>query len=99
MTTHAVVNPATEEVVTEVELLDEAETDAAIQRSRTAFASWRTIAPGDRARLLRRFAELVDRDRESLAELEVLNSGHTIANARWEAGNVRDLLVLFPRPP
>ena len=39
------------------------------------------MAPADRGRLLRRFAEAVDADREELAQLEVRNSGHTIGNA------------------
>ncbi|MFJ9597252.1 aldehyde dehydrogenase family protein [Streptomyces virginiae] len=49
-------------------------------------------APADRARLLRRFAAVVDGHIEELARLEVREAGHTIGNARWEAGNVRDLL-------
>ena len=61
--------------------------------------SWRQVSPGDRARLLRRFAEAVDADREHLAELEVLNSGHTISNARWEAGNVRDVIAYYSGAP
>jgi acyl-CoA reductase-like NAD-dependent aldehyde dehydrogenase len=98
-TTYDVVNPATEEVVTTVDLHDEASTDEAIARSRAAFASWREIAPGDRARLLRRFAEVVDVNRESLAQLEVTNSGHTITNARWEAGNARDVIAYYSGAP
>ena len=50
------------------------------------------LAPADRARLLRRFAAVVDEHIEELARLEVREAGHTIGNARWEAGNVRDLL-------
>ncbi|MFG3614611.1 aldehyde dehydrogenase family protein [Nocardia sp. NPDC047654] len=92
MTTAQVVNPATEQVVTTVELAGEAETDAAIARAQHAATAWREVAPGDRARLLRRFAEVVESDLEHLAGLEVVNSGHTIGNARWEAGNVRDVL-------
>ncbi|KIA59945.1 aldehyde dehydrogenase family protein [Nocardia vulneris] len=92
MTTAQVVNPATEQVVTTVELVGAAETDAAIDRAQRAAVSWREVAPGDRARLLRRFAEAVDANLEQLAQLEVANSGHTIGNARWEAGNVRDVL-------
>jgi acyl-CoA reductase-like NAD-dependent aldehyde dehydrogenase len=57
------------------------------------------VAPADRARLLRRFAEAVDANREDLAQLEVLNSGHTIGNARWEAGNVRDVLNYYSAAP
>src|SRR3954462_12586798 len=75
------------------------ETDAAIARARGAFAQWRAVAPGDRARLLRRFAEAVDADREHLARLEVENSGHTIGNARWEAGNARDVIAYYSAAP
>ena len=96
---HNVINPATEEVVGSVELFDTEQTDEAIARSRKAFASWRAVAPGDRARLLRRFAEAVDADREHLAQLEVANSGHTIGNARWEAGNARDVIAYYSGAP
>ncbi len=94
-----VINPATEQVVTTVESLDVEETDAAIARSRKAFPAWRAVAPGDRARMLRRFAETVDADREHLAQLEVANSGHTITNARWEAGNARDVVAYYSAAP
>ena len=57
------------------------------------------MAPGDRARLLRRFADAVDGDIEQLAQLEVTNSGHTISNARWEAGNVRDVIAYYSGAP
>jgi acyl-CoA reductase-like NAD-dependent aldehyde dehydrogenase len=49
--------------------------------------------------MLRRFAALVDGDLEHLAQLEVANSGHTIGNARWEAGNVRDVLNYYAAAP
>jgi acyl-CoA reductase-like NAD-dependent aldehyde dehydrogenase len=94
-----VINPATEQVVTTVESLDVEETDAAIARSCKAFPGWRAVAPGDRARLMRRFAEAVDADREHLAQLEVANSGHTITNARWEACNVRDVIAYYSAAP
>jgi len=97
--TYDVINPATEQVVATIGQLDEAATDAAIARSRAAFASWRDVAPGERARLLRRFADAVDADLENLAQLEVANSGHTIASARWEAGNVRDVIAYYSGAP
>ena len=61
--------------------------------------AWRRVAPGDRARLLRRFAAAVDEHIDELAGLEVRNSGHTIGNARWEAGNVRDVLDYYAGAP
>ncbi len=94
-----VVNPATEQFVTTVPLADADATDAAVARARRAFESWREVAPADRGRLLRRFAEQVDAQVEELAQLEVRNSGHTIGNARWEAGNVRDVLTYYSAAP
>ncbi len=97
--THQVVNPADEAVVTEVTLAGLEEADAAIAAAEQAGPSWRAVAPADRGRLLRRFAEVVDDHLEELARLEVVNAGHTIGNARWEAGNVRDVLSYFSAAP
>ncbi|MGV9804328.1 aldehyde dehydrogenase family protein [Micromonospora chersina] len=94
-----VINPATGEPLREVPATSLDETDAAIERAAAAFETWRAVAPGDRARLLRRFAAVVDAHREELALLEVRNSGHTIGNARWEAGNVRDVLDYYAGAP
>ena len=96
---HDVISPVSEEVVASVPSLSLEETDAAIARSRRAFETWRHVAPGDRARILRRFSVLVDEHNEELARLEVRNAGHTIGNARWEAGNVRDVLAYYAGAP
>jgi acyl-CoA reductase-like NAD-dependent aldehyde dehydrogenase len=93
------INPVTAEGFTEVPSATEAETDAAIEGASDAFQSWRALAPGDRARLLRAFAAVVDAHIEELAQLEVTNAGHTIGNARWEAGNVRDCLAYYSAAP
>ncbi|MFE7956289.1 aldehyde dehydrogenase family protein [Streptomyces sp. NPDC057413] len=87
-----VLNPATEEVVATVPAATAADVDAAVVRAAQAQAKWAAFPPGDRARLLRRFARVVDEHLEELALLEVREAGHTLGNARWEAGNVRDLL-------
>ncbi|MFE6529563.1 aldehyde dehydrogenase family protein [Streptomyces rochei] len=87
-----VLNPATEEVVATVPAASAADVDAAVARAARAQTAWAALAPGDRARLLRRFAAAVDDHLEELARLEVTEAGHTLGNARWEAGNVRDLL-------
>ncbi|MEO3871923.1 aldehyde dehydrogenase family protein [Nonomuraea sp. B12E4] len=94
-----IVNPATEDVVADVELADAAEVDRAVERARKAYAAWRAVAPGDRARLLRRFADLVGEHGEELAGLELANAGHPIGSARWEAGTVRDVLHFYAGAP
>jgi acyl-CoA reductase-like NAD-dependent aldehyde dehydrogenase len=96
---HVVIDPATEEQVATVALTTAEETDEAIRAAHTAYGTWRHVAPADRGRLLRRFAAAVDGAREELAALEVRNSGHTISNARWEAGNVRDVLDYYAAAP
>src|SRR3954454_13723003 len=98
-TTYTVVNPATEEPVIEVPLASVEETDELIERAHAAFPAWRDVAPGERARLLRTFATVVDQHVDELAETEVRNAGHTLANARWEAGNVRDVLNYYSAAP
>jgi acyl-CoA reductase-like NAD-dependent aldehyde dehydrogenase len=98
-TQHDVINPATEEPVASVAATSAAETDEAIAAAVSAFDSWRKVAPGDRARLLRRFAVSVDGALDELADLEVRNSGHPVASARWEAGNVRDVLNYYSAAP
>ncbi|MEU4713220.1 aldehyde dehydrogenase family protein [Micromonospora purpureochromogenes] len=92
-------NPATGEILRKVPASSPAEVDAAIERAARAYERWRGVAPGDRARLLRRFAAVVDAHLEELARLEVHNAGHTIGNARWEAGNVRDVLDYYAGAP
>ncbi|THC50799.1 aldehyde dehydrogenase family protein [Streptomyces sp. A1499] len=87
-----VLNPATEEVVATVPAATAQDVDAAVARAARAQERWAAAAPADRARLLRRFAARVDDHLEELARLEVREAGHLIGNARWEAGNVRDLL-------
>ncbi|MCZ3386764.1 MAG: aldehyde dehydrogenase family protein [Actinomycetia bacterium] len=96
---HDVLNPVTETVIATVPSLSVDETDHAIARGLKAFQTWRAVAPGDRARLLRRFSVVVDNHIEELAQLEVANAGHTIGNARWEAGNVRDVLAYYSGAP
>ena len=96
---HEVINPATAETIATVQLADVGATDAAVAAAKKAWPAWRAVAPADRARLLRRFAAVVDAHIEELAALEVRNAGHPISSARWEAGNVRDLLDYYAAAP
>ncbi len=98
-TTHDVIDPATEEVVTTVDLAGLEETDAAVARAVEVGPAWRAVSPADRGMLLRRFADVVEDHAEELARLEVRNAGHTIGNARWEAGNVVNVLRYYSAAP
>ncbi len=96
---HDVINPATERVIATVPSTDPEGADEAIARAHEAGPAWRSVAPGDRANLLRAFSDVVRGHVEELADLEVANSGHTIANARWEANNVANVLAYYAGAP
>ena len=91
----AIVNPATEETIAEVEAAGADETDAAVARAMDAFRGWRAVAPADRARLLRRLATLVEEHGEELARLESRNVGKPIAGARGEVGMVAQVFHYY----
>ncbi len=99
MSEFTVLNPATEEPVRTVTQASAEDTDAAIEAAAAAQVTWRDVAPGDRAKLLRSFAAVVDAHVEELAALEVAGSGHPIGQSRWEAGHVRDVLLYYAATP
>jgi betaine-aldehyde dehydrogenase len=86
--TFAVLNPATEETIAELEEAGVEETDAAVARAKEAFPAWRAVSPADRARLLRRLAMLVEEHSEELAAIESRNVGKPIGGARAEVAMV-----------
>lgn len=99
MSTSTVINPATEDVVGDVELLDVDAVDDAVARAVVAQRRWARLAPAERAGALRAFAAVVDAHIGELAALEVANSGHPIGQAEWEAGHVRDVLTYYAASP
>ena len=90
-----VVNPATEEPIAELEKAGVEEADRAVAAARSAFPAWREVAPGDRARLLRRLADLVEERGEELASLETRNVGKPISDSRGEVGMVADVFHFY----
>ncbi|GAA1689838.1 aldehyde dehydrogenase family protein [Microcella alkalica] len=99
MSETTLINPADETVIAAVQHTTLEEVDEAVARAVVAQRAWSALAPVDRARALRRFAAVVDAHIEELALLEVRNSGHPIGAARWEAGNVRDVLDYYSGAP
>jgi betaine-aldehyde dehydrogenase len=91
----AILNPATEEVIAEVDAAGVEETDAAVARAKEAFPAWRAVAPADRARLLRSLATLVEEHGEELARIESRNVGKPIAGARGEVGMVAQVFHYY----
>ncbi|HEU4997880.1 MAG TPA: aldehyde dehydrogenase family protein, partial [Lapillicoccus sp.] len=59
-----------------------AQADAAVAAARAAFASWSRTEPAERAVVLRRFADLLEKNHEELAQLVVTEVGSPISLAR-----------------
>jgi acyl-CoA reductase-like NAD-dependent aldehyde dehydrogenase len=93
--TLTVLNPATEEPIAELEQAGVEEADAAVARARDAYPAWRAVSPGDRARLLRRLATLVEEHADELAEIESRNVGKPISGARAEVGMVAQVFHFY----
>jgi betaine-aldehyde dehydrogenase len=99
LATTQLINPATEDVLQTVELLDAAAVDDAVARAKVAQKAWAASPPAERAAALRSFAAVVDAHIGELAALEVANSGHPVSAAEWEAGHVRDVLQFYSASP
>ncbi|KKX96515.1 aldehyde dehydrogenase family protein [Microbacterium sp. Ag1] len=99
MSAFTVINPSTGAAIREVPRAGIGETDAAIARAVAAQRRWAALAPVARADALRSFARAVEGAVEELAKLEVLNSGHPIGSARWEAGHVAQVLNYYSADP
>jgi betaine-aldehyde dehydrogenase len=95
VTLHDVLDPCTAEPIASFELASGAEVDAAVERARAALPDWKRVTTQDRARLIRRFADVVAEHGDELAETEARNVGKPIAGARWEADAVAETLHYY----
>jgi acyl-CoA reductase-like NAD-dependent aldehyde dehydrogenase len=78
--TFETVDPATARSITTVAQAEAEDVDQAVGAAREAFddGPWRTLAAAERARLIARFAELVEEHGEELAQLESLDNGKPV---------------------
>ncbi len=79
-----VFDPGEGSVIAEVASGKASDIDRAVQAARTAFrkSGWRTMPANDRAVILHRIADLIDRDQEVLAQIESLDVGKPLAQAK-----------------
>jgi len=97
--TMQVFEPATEQVLAELPRAGAEEADEAVARAKAAFPAWRDVSPGDRAKLLRRLARVLEGKVEELAQLEARNVGKPISEARGEVGSVVDVFDYYAGAP
>jgi acyl-CoA reductase-like NAD-dependent aldehyde dehydrogenase len=79
------VNPANDEVITDVAAGDSAEVNLAVEGAHRAFnETWRNMTPGKRTEILFNIAKQIRANAEQLAHAEMTNIGKPIADARDE---------------
>ena len=94
-----VIEPATEQVLAELQEATVEEADQAVARAKAAYAPWRALHPKDRANLMRRLAAEIEKQAEALARLEARNVGKPISDARGEVGMVVDVFNYYAGAP
>jgi len=92
---NTVINPATEQVIAELAQPEAEDLDRAVEAAKKAAPGWRAVGVGDRARLLRRVAALIEENGEELALLETRNVGKPIADSRAEVEMVADCFYFY----
>jgi aldehyde dehydrogenase (NAD+) len=78
----ATINPANEEVLSEVAEANAADVDAAVQAAKKAFPKWSRLDPRERAKYIFRIARRIQERARELAVLETMDGGKPIAESR-----------------
>ena len=83
-------NPATAEVIAEVACAGAEDVQDAVRAAREAFenGAWRDLPPGQRARVLNRFADLIEDELDELYVLETANNGRPIRETRAQVARI-----------
>jgi 5-carboxymethyl-2-hydroxymuconic-semialdehyde dehydrogenase len=76
------LNPATGAVIAEVAAGGQAEIDAAVAAAKRAFPAWAGLPAKERARIMRRFGDLIGQHVQELAELETDDTGLPLHQTR-----------------
>ena len=79
-----VIEPYTEALLTRIPMATEADLERAVQAARAQFdgGPWSRLKPLERERLLHRLADLIEANADELAEIESLDMGKSVAQAR-----------------
>ena len=97
--TREIINPADGSVAAVVDEATPDDARDAVAAARAAFddGAWPATPVAERAALLDRIADLLQRDKESLAELETRDTGKTLAESRIDIDDVTSVFRYYSR--
>jgi betaine-aldehyde dehydrogenase len=93
--TFETVNPATGAVFREVAQAGPEDADRAVRAAARAFEDWGARTPIQRAKVLHRWADLIDARADELALVETRDMGMAIGDARWCAHNAAAVMRYY----
>jgi len=80
--TSKVFNPATGEQTSEVNLASKTDVDLAVQKAKQAFTDWGRKPPAQRARIIFKFKELIEKNLDEITKLIVSEHGKVYEDAK-----------------
>ena len=89
--TYNVINPATEEVIGKASKASPADVDKALKSAEKGFAIWKKFSPWDRAKIIRKIADLMRKKNNELAKWMTLETGKPLAESLAEVSGSADI--------
>ena len=89
--TYDVINPATEEVLGKASKASENDVNKALKSAEKGLEVWRKTPPWERAKIIRKIADLMRERTEVLAKWLTLEVGKPLAEAAGEVGGAADI--------
>lgn len=90
-----VLNPATEEQIGTVPHANESDLDEALAAAERGFATWKKVSAFDRAKLMRKAADLLRSRADDIARLMTLEQGKPLPEAKMETMAAADIIDWF----
>ena len=93
--TEEVINPATGKALANLPHATKADLDRALDAAEKGLAVWRAMTPYDRAKIMRKTADLIRERAEKIATVMTMEQGKVFAEARMETMTTADIFDWF----
>jgi succinate-semialdehyde dehydrogenase/glutarate-semialdehyde dehydrogenase len=90
-----VINPATEKPLARLPHASPADLDRALEAAKKGFAVWRAVSPYERAKVMRKAADLMRERHETIAKILVQEEGKAYPEARAEVRTSADIIEWY----
>src|SRR5437764_5683089 len=90
-----VINPATEKPLAHLPHASQADLDAALEAAKKGFAVWRTTSTYDRAKIMRKAADLIRERYDAISKILVQEQGKVYPEARAEVITSADIIEWY----